>query len=88
MITCYGDSDHASDVETRRSTVGQVIMLGTHCVKHCCKLWSQIGLSSAESRKRDVYVLKKDLEQIDATEGCAIGVIYMVSALLRRILRV
>ena len=49
MITCYGDSDHASDVETRRSTVGQVIMLGTHCVKHCCKLWSQIGLSSAEN---------------------------------------
>ena len=39
-------------------------------------------------RKRDVYVLKKDLEQIDATEGCAIGVIGMVSALLRRILRV
>ena len=88
MITCYGDSDHAGDVETRRSTVGQVIMLGTHCVKHCCNLLSQIGLSSAESRKRDVYVLKKDLEQIDATEGCAIGVICMVSALLRRILRV
>ena len=65
MITCYGDSDHASDVETRRSTVGQVIMLGTHCVKHCCKLWSQIGLSSAELRKRDVYVLKKDLEQFE-----------------------
>ena len=54
MITCYGDSDHASDVETRRSTVGQVIMLGTHCVKHCCKLWSQIGLSSAE---KEYYVI-------------------------------
>ena len=49
MITCYGDSDHAGDVETRRSTVGQVIMLGTHCVKHCCNLLSQIGLSSAEN---------------------------------------
>ena len=41
-----------------------------------------------EKRKRDVYVLKKDLEQIDATESCSIGAICMVSALLRRILRV
>ena len=24
-------------------------MLGTHCVKHCCNLLSQIGLSSAEN---------------------------------------
>ena len=56
MITCYGDSDHASDVETRRSTVGQVIMLGTHCVKHCCKLWSQIGLSSAELRLSLIHI--------------------------------
>ena len=39
-------------------------------------------------RKRDVYVLKKDLEQIDATESCSIGAICIVSALLRRILRV
>ena len=41
-----------------------------------------------EKRKRDVYVLKKDLEQIDATESCSIGAICIVSALLRRILRV
>ena len=26
VMTCYGDSDHAGDVESRRSTVGQVIM--------------------------------------------------------------
>ena len=24
-------------------------MLGTHCVKHCCNLWTQIGLSRAEN---------------------------------------
>ena len=41
-----------------------------------------------EKRKRDVYVLKKDLEQIDATESCSISAICIVSALLRRILRV
>ena len=41
-----------------------------------------------ERRKRDVYVLKKDLEQIDATESCSISAICIVSALLRRILRV
>ena len=41
-----------------------------------------------EKRKRDVYVLKKDLEQIDATESCSIGAICIASALLRRILRV
>ena len=38
--------------------------------------------------ERDVYVLKKDLEQIDATESCSIGAICIVSALLKRILRV
>ena len=48
-ITAYGDSDHAGDVETRRSTVGQVIQLGMHTVKHCCNLLTQIGLSSAEN---------------------------------------
>ena len=41
-----------------------------------------------EKRKRDVYVLKKDLEQIDATESCSISAMCSVSALLRRILRV
>ena len=41
-----------------------------------------------EKRKRDVYVLKKDLEQIDATESCSISAICIVSALLKRILRV
>ena len=49
VLTCYGDSDHAGDVESRRSTVGQIILMGTHCVKHCCNLLSQIGLSSAEN---------------------------------------
>ena len=39
-------------------------------------------------RKRDVYVLKKDLDQIDATESCSISAICIVSALLKRILRV
>ena len=39
-------------------------------------------------RKRDVYVLKRDLKQIDATESCSISAMCSVSALLRRILRV
>ena len=39
-------------------------------------------------KERDVYVLKKDLDQIDATESCSIGAICIVSALLKRILRV
>ena len=47
-----------------------------------------LPMRKREKRKRDVYVLKKDLEQIDATESCSIGAICIVSALLRRILRV
>ena len=31
-------------------------------------------------RKRDVYVLKKDLEQLDATESCAACAMFTVSA--------
>ena len=35
-IDAYGDSDNAGDPESRRSTVGQIIMLGQHTVKHSC----------------------------------------------------
>ena len=48
MIHC-SDSDHAGDFESRRSTIGQVIMLNKHCFKHWCNLLTQIGLSSAEN---------------------------------------
>ena len=48
-IDAYGDSDNAGDPESRRSTVGQIIMLGQHTVKHSCNLISQIGLSSVEN---------------------------------------
>ncbi len=43
------DSDNAGDRETRRSTVGEVIKLGQHAVKHNANMLSVVGLSSAEN---------------------------------------
>ena len=48
-LDMYVDSDHAGDLDTRRSTVGSACLHGTHCIKHSCNLLSIIGLSSAEN---------------------------------------
>ena len=49
QLTMLGDSDHAGDPETRRSTIGQIAMLGQHTIQHHCNLVSQIGLSVSEN---------------------------------------
>eukprot|EP00971_Amphidinium_carterae_P220004 4367367-Amphidinium_carterae.2 len=43
------DSDYAGDVYTRRSTTGQVVMHGKHCIKSSSTVQEPIGLSSGES---------------------------------------
>ena len=52
----YCDSDHAGDLETRKSTTGLVCRLGSHTVKHSSNLQSTVSLSSGES---EFYALVK-----------------------------
>ena len=48
-VDIYTDTDFAGCKETRRSTSGGVIMLGSHTVRHWSKTQSTIALSSGEA---------------------------------------
>lgn len=45
---CYSDSDYASDPETRRSTSGNVFMLGTSAISWASQRRKCVALSSTE----------------------------------------
>ena len=49
IVDVWSDTDHAGCMETRKSTTGGVIMLGTHCVKHWSSTQTLISLSSGEA---------------------------------------
>ena len=48
-INCYGDCDFASEVETRKSTSGGLMMLGDHPVKIWSSTKTVIALSTGEA---------------------------------------
>lgn len=48
-IFCYSDSDYASDPETRRSTSGNVFMLGTSAISWASQRQKCMALSSTEA---------------------------------------
>ena len=45
----FSDSDWAGDQKTRRSTSGGIAMMGSHCIKHWCRMQHAVALSSAEA---------------------------------------
>ena len=56
VVRVFCDSDHAGDLQTRKSTTGLVCQLGRHTVKHSSNLQSTVSLSSGES---EFYALVK-----------------------------
>ena len=55
-INCYGDSDFAGEVETRKSTSGGLMMLGDHPVKSWSSTQTVIALSTGEA---ELYAINK-----------------------------
>ncbi len=53
-VDIYTDTDFAGCKETRRSTRGGVIMLGSHTVRHWSKTQSTIALSSGEAELSEI----------------------------------
>ena len=49
IIDVWSDTDHAGCLETRKSTTGGVLMLGSHCIKHWSSTQTLISLSSGEA---------------------------------------
>ena len=55
-INCYGDSDFAGEVETRKSTSGGLMMLGNHPVKNWSSTQTVVALSAGEA---ELYAINK-----------------------------
>lgn len=49
IITGYSDSDHAGDLDSRRSTTGFVFQLGSSAISWCSRLQPTVALSSTEA---------------------------------------
>lgn len=49
VLEVFCDSDHAGDLETRRSRSGMAVMWGSHLIKHGSTVQSTVSLSSGES---------------------------------------
>jgi hypothetical protein len=49
MVTTYSDSDWAGCAESRKSTSGGIVMIGTHILKSYSKQQRTVALSSAEA---------------------------------------
>ena len=55
-INCFGDSDFAGEVETRKSTSGGVMMMGDHPIKSWSSTQTVIALSTGEA---ELYAINK-----------------------------
>lgn len=62
---CYSDSDYASDPETRRSTSGNVFMLGTSAISWASQRQKCVALSSTEAEYVAAAHAVKDMIWID-----------------------
>ena len=49
LVVSWRDADNASDPETRRSTIGEIVMFGKHCIRSASHILTPIGLSSGEN---------------------------------------
>ncbi len=64
-ILCYSDSDYASDPETRRSTSGNVFMLGTSAISWASQRQKCVALSSTEAEFVAASLAVKEMVWID-----------------------
>lgn len=64
-ILCYSDSDYASDPETRRSTSGNVFMLGTSAISWASQRQKCVALSSTEAEFVAASLAVKEMIWID-----------------------
>lgn len=48
-LNCFSDSDYAGDRNTRRSTSGYVLMLGSGAISWCSQLQKCVALSTTEA---------------------------------------
>ena len=55
------DSDHAGCLLTRRSTTGEAVWFGSHCLGHSARMQSTISLNVAES---EYYALVKGAARV------------------------
>lgn len=59
-INSFGDSDHAGEMDTRKSTSGGLVCVGDHVIKAWSSTQSVIALSSGEA---ELYALNKAAAQ-------------------------
>lgn len=59
-INAYGDSDHAGEIDTRKSTSGGLVCVGDHVIKAWSSTQTVIALSSGEA---ELYALNKAAAQ-------------------------
>lgn len=59
-INAYGDSDHAGELDSRKSTSGGLVCLGNHAIKAWSSTQSVIAFSSGEA---ELYALNKAAAQ-------------------------
>ena len=55
-LNCFGDSDFAGEIETRKSTSGGLMCLGDHAIKTWSSTQSVIALSTGEA---EMYAINK-----------------------------
>ena len=72
-LNCYGDSDFAGKVETRKSTSGGIMMLGDHPIKSWSSTQTVIALSTGEA---ELYAINKSAASGQGTQSllCDLGV--------------
>ena len=59
-LNCYGDSDFAGEIESRKSTSGGILCLGDHPIKSWSSTQSVIALSTGEA---ELYAINKSAAQ-------------------------
>lgn len=64
-IVCYSDSDYANDPDTRRSTSGNVFMLGTSAISWASQRQKCVALSSTEAEYIAAALAMKEMVWID-----------------------
>ena len=80
----YSDADYAGCVQTRRSTTGYCLMLGTGIVSWCSERQSSVSHSTAESEyiaasqaSRELVWLKRLLAEVDEQLGSGQPILYV-----------
>ena len=63
-LTCYSDSDWASEITRRRSTGGHLIFFGTSLIAYRCKTQKLICLSTTEAEYVALSNLNRDLTSL------------------------